>query len=90
MPKAEDMLCCALTYRDAELRTEALPTKFSDHSDAIQSMRSVLLHEARESMSAPLVTMPQQCFLHPVDIDTDEPGIVYLKQTESMRYEAVK
>lgn len=70
------MLGCALTYREAAVRTEAVEDTFSDAENAIRQWMSVLLHEARESMQHPLEAAPDNPFLYPVDVDTDQPGVV--------------
>ena len=74
--KAERLLGCALTFRDADVRTEAVNTSFSDVNEAISQMTDVLLHEAHESMTHPMEVPPEQPYMHPVDMDTNEPGIV--------------
>lgn len=70
------MLRCALTFREASSRRERVPDEYRDLEHAIDTMRSVLLHEARESMQDPLSESPPHPFMHPVDVDTDDPGIV--------------
>lgn len=74
--RAERLLACAVTFRDAPLRDECVPTRFSTEREAIDAWTGVLLHEAREAMHSPLATRPPRPYLHPVDVDTDEPGIV--------------
>lgn len=49
---------------------------FENAADAVCEWMSVLLHEAHEAMQSPLQSMPAQPYLHPVDVETDEPGIV--------------
>ena len=75
MPRAEQLLACVLTYREAETRTAPLEACFAD-ADAAVGIMTVLLHEAREAMQTPLAVPPDAPYLHPVDVDTDEPGIV--------------
>lgn len=74
--RAAHLLGCALTFRDAKARTAVLPTTFDDAESATHEWMRVLLHEAREAMHKPLEHPPEQCCLHPVDVDTAEPGIV--------------
>lgn len=76
MTRAEQLLSCTLTFRDATPRTEPLPLTFDNVMTAVKEFMHVLLHEAKESMQVPLDAQPMQPFLHPVDVDTDEPGIV--------------
>ena len=73
---ASELLAAALTYREAAARTEALPGAFASTEDALGEWQRVLLHEAREALSTPLATLPESLYLHPVDVETDEPGIV--------------
>ena len=61
------------------MRTTALPDSFSCVDEAVSTMTDVLLHEARECMQQPLPTRPDRPYLHPVDVDTSEPGIVSSK-----------
>lgn len=76
MSRAEELLSCTLTFRDATPRTEELANTFETVGDAVKEWMHVLLHEAHESMKEPLATPPIQPYLHPVDVDTNEPGIV--------------
>ena len=78
--RAEHMLSCALTYRESTPRESSVPLKFNTASEAVSQFMDVLLHEARESMQAPLASPPDQPFMHPVDVDTNEPGIVDQKE----------
>ena len=73
---ASELLAAALTYRDASARTDTLPDTFEDAEAALDAWRCVLLHEAREALATPLATMPESLYLHPVDMETEEPGIV--------------
>ena len=74
--RAEELLGCALAYRAAQLRQKPAPVRYDDATHAVGEMMAVLLHEARESLAAPLAAPPERPFLHPVDVDTDIPGIV--------------
>lgn len=77
--RAEQLLQSAVTLHEAPVRTDTLPDTFTSISCAVNSMTDVLLHEAHESMQQPLPTRPEQPYLHPVDVDTVEPGIVSSK-----------
>lgn len=74
--RAQQLLNCALTFRDAEARERPLDAVFEDVTHAVRDWMGVLLHEAQDAMRTPLEGMPEHPFLHPVDVDTDEPGIV--------------
>ena len=74
--RAEQLLACTLTYRDAEVRTTPLCSEHSTAERALEEWKKVLLHEAHEAMAQPLRALPEHLYLHPVDVDTDEPGIV--------------
>jgi hypothetical protein len=73
---AKELLAGAVAFRDAPLRTEQLPTSFASTDEAVHVWRAVLLHEAHEDLDRPLTVRPTNPYLHPVDVDTDEPGIV--------------
>lgn len=75
MPTAEELIACSLTYRDSPGRVEPVADTFDDENIAITTFTDVLLHEARERLLAP-IDPPNDPYLHPVDVDTDEPGIV--------------
>ena len=74
------MLSCAVTFRNAELRSSAIECKLSSPEEAIELWTSVLLHEAKESMQDAMTEAPIRPFMHPVDVDTDEPGVVDQKE----------
>ena len=61
------------------MREGPVPPTFRSAAHAVGVMTDVLLHEARESMQDPLAARPEQPYLHPVDVDTAEPGIVSSK-----------
>lgn len=73
--RAERYLCCAVAYRNHDAPLTELPTTFESEKSAVGHMMNVLWHEAKESMRAE-IARPEDAFLHPVDIDTAEPGIV--------------
>lgn len=74
--RAEQLLQSAVTLHEAPTRAHSLPDTFSSIDSAVRDMTDVLLHEAHECMQQPLPARPDQPYLHPVDVDTVEPGIV--------------
>lgn len=78
--RAEHLLSCALTYRESQPRKDSIPLKFNTASEAVSQFMDVLMHEAREGMQEALTDPPDQPFMHPVDMDTNEPGIVDQKE----------
>lgn len=76
MRKAEQLLACTLTYRSAEIRKTPLDAAYPTQKAALDVWFSVLMHEAHEAMTSPLNDAPMCTYLHPVDVDTLEPGIV--------------
>lgn len=80
--RADHLLCCAVTYRDRDVQIEPLPEVYVDVSTAVRHMTDVLWFEAKQSMSSNIDT-PVDPYLHPVDIDTTEPGIVTSRQKSS-------
>lgn len=83
--RAERLLGCALTFKDADRRTSVVGTTFTDANEAISQFIDVLMHEAHESMKSPLKIPPEQPYMHPVDMDTNEPGIVDQKEKLHIR-----
>lgn len=84
--RARELLQSAITFHEAPRRTNDVPSQFTSAKEAIRIMTDVLLHEARESMQDPLLSRPAQPYLHPVDVNTSEPGIVSSKTSiEIMR-----
>ena len=84
--QAERFLCCAVAYRNREdTEMAAVPSTFENEEQAIKCMIDVLWHEAKVSMQTE-ITQPEDTFLHPVDIDTTEPGIV----TSRARHEVMR
>lgn len=75
--RATHLLSCALTYYEADLREVPLARTFESDSHALHTFLDVLMHEARESLQEPLAAAPDNPFLHPVDVDTEDPGIVH-------------
>ncbi len=79
--KADRLLCCAVAYTNAETIDTPIPTINASSSvqDVIKSMMNVLWFEAKENMSECMTDVPTDPYLHAVDIDTNEPGIVSTK-----------
>ena len=75
MPSAQELLSCALTYRESKERTTPVSLKFESEEEAIVTFTEVLLHEAKNSLSNS-IPAPDNPYLYPVDVDTTEPGIV--------------
>lgn len=76
--RAERLLCCAVAYRNHEAdeaQQTPLPGKFKSEQEAVQAMMHVLWHEAKASMQEE-IQKPDDSYLHAVDIDSGEPGIV--------------
>ena len=76
MSRADRLLSCALSFREAPTREAALPPSFETAAQAAEQMTAVLLHEAHEAMREALGDAPETPALHPVDLDTEAPGIV--------------
>lgn len=74
--RPEQLLQSAVTLYEAPTRTTALPDRFDTLKGAMDVITDVLIHEARESLQNPLTARPEAPYLHPVDVDTSEPGIV--------------
>lgn len=74
--RAESLLSSVVTFRDAATRDAPVPTTFASGEEAVQCWFETLLHEAHEAMTQPLERRPTDPYLHPVDLDTQEPGIV--------------
>lgn len=73
---ADILLQSALTLREAEPRVTELPSTFASIDEAIATWIDVALHEAGASLAEPLPSRPTCPYLHPVDVDTERPGIV--------------
>lgn len=85
MGSADTMLQSALTFREAARRTAPVATSFDDARDAVRTFIDVVLHEAHVAMSEPLEARPECPYLHPVDIDTSDPGIVSDRESLAIR-----
>ncbi len=82
MSRADRLLCCAVTYRNCDILPAKHGKSFVSEKEAVESMMNALWFEAKQSMSETVVA-PTDAYLHPVDIDTDEPGIVTSKTKQS-------
>lgn len=85
MSKADVLLQSAMTFREASRRTMPVETTFRDSQGAVRTWIDVVLHEANVSMSDPLDARPECPYLHPVDIDTADPGIVSDRDSLAIR-----
>lgn len=74
--QADVMLQSAITFREAEVRDSVVPNEFASVDEAIDTWINVILHEAHSGMMEPLPVRPERPYLHPVDVDTEDPGIV--------------
>ena len=81
MSRAQQLLSCAITFHGSDVRKDEVKTTFPNMDEALATWSDVLIHEAREAMQQPLEARPDDVYLHPVDIDTDEPGIVDSKDS---------
>lgn len=73
--KAQHLLSCALSFQTNEITQTQIPDVFETVEEALDCMMKVLLHEAKEDYRLPIET-PENPIMHPVDIDTESPGIV--------------
>ena len=73
----DHMLCRAIQLR-APADGEPVPDRFASTKDAVARMERLLRIEASEEMRE-AIDAPETPYLHPVDLDTDDPGIVYSK-----------
>lgn len=72
-------LRCAVAYRNYEendSKASQTKTLCKTSAEMKEQLMRVLWIEASEQMKQPLRETPQDTFLHPIDIDTDAPGIV--------------
>lgn len=76
--RADHLLCCALTLRESDPDSQPAVGKYASVDEALRSMTNMLLFEAKATMQADIVP-PDHPYLHPVDIETAEPGIVSSK-----------
>ncbi len=86
MSKAEKLLRCAVSYYDHKEEPKPISNTFSSISEGIQSFMDVLMLEAHENFQQP-IDEPEDPFLHPVDVDTTNPGIVASKDATIIRKE---
>lgn len=73
--RADRLLCCAVAFRENKTEALPIPSTAESHGAMRRYLLDALLHEARASMQTCIAT-PTEPYLHPVDIDTSEPGIV--------------
>ena len=79
--RADRLLCCAVAFSKSEVEEVPIPliNNKSSVDDVIQSMMNVLWVEAKECMNEVLNEIPNDPYLHAVDINSEEPGIVSSK-----------
>ncbi len=79
--RTDRLLCCAVAYANAETKETPIPNINSNSSveDVIQSMMNVLWYEAKQTMTESMTDIPSDPYLHAVDVDSGEPGIVSSK-----------
>jgi len=79
--RADRLLCCAVAYSNADISEAPIPivNSSTDTEDHIRAMMNVIWFEAKENMSQPITDIPGDPYLHAVDIDSSEPGIVSSK-----------
>lgn len=80
--RADRLLCCAIAYHSADVEPKPLPARFDTVDEAVASFMNCLWVEANDSLREPIVA-PPEAYLHPVDIGTDEPGIVTSKAAKT-------
>ena len=80
MDRVEYLLSSAITLKNAPLRSKKVPKTFESFAIGKKTMINVLLHEAREAFETP-IEVPANPYLHSVDVDTEEPGIVDSKES---------
>ena len=79
--RADRLLCCAIAYNASDVEANKIPSKFKSVDDAIASFMNCIWSEAKNSFQN-AISQPQDAYLHPVDIGTDEPGIVTSKASK--------
>lgn len=79
--RADRLLCCAVAYTNAEVEEVPIPVinESTSVEDLIGSMMNVLWFEANQNMKEVITDVPPDPYLHAVDIDSSEPGIVSSK-----------
>lgn len=85
MNHADVMLQSAMTFRESPRRTASVDDVFESHEVAVETWMDVVLHEASLAMSRPLEARPECPYLHPVDLDTADPGIVSDRESYEIR-----
>ena len=76
--RAKRLLCCAVNFRENSPSAIPMETNHNSIDNAVESMIRVLQFEASKAFQEP-ISMPDNPFLHPVDIETSNPGIVTKK-----------
>ncbi len=79
--RTDRLLCCAVAYTNAEISETPIPkvTSSTTVEEHIENMMNVLWFEAKQTLTQPMTDIPSDPYLHVVDMDTMEPGIVSSK-----------
>lgn len=77
--RADHLLCCAVSFFESSPEGTKPTNVFDSVEDAVQSMRNVLLFEANRSLCEQ--PKPDEPNYNPVDLGTEEPGILHKKET---------
>ena len=78
MSQADHLLCCAVTFHSCEPARTPCKETYKSPDEAVAQFMTALLFEANRGMQEPIAE-PETPYLHPVDIDTREPGIITSK-----------
>ena len=78
MSQADHLLCCAVTFHSCDPARTPCKDTYESPDEAIAQFMTALWFEANRGMQEPIIE-PETTYLHPVDIDTREPGIITSK-----------
>ena len=86
--RADHLLCCAMSFSTYEGEAVPVPLTFEDEESAVKFFSDTLWYEARKQIEQE-IPHPIDPHLHPVDLKTDQPGIIVssLKQKKILRKE---
>lgn len=73
--KANRMLCCAVDFKENPPSTIPMETEHTSIESGIENMMRIVRFEANRSLQQS-IPIPDDTYLYPVDIDTENPGIV--------------
>ena len=71
-----------MAYRNSDVESSKHGAVFENEKTAVEAMMNALWFEAKHSM-VETIHPPEDAYLYPVDIDTEEPGIVTSKTKKS-------